>query len=87
MIANQFTDRGHVMAIDFALRIAAYSNFLWIDGWTGVSWVEGLPSAQPFGLDDVQIAKSVRKTLIEMTEYLRQRGAPVPDWELPDLLG
>jgi hypothetical protein len=83
MLANSFKDQGHVAAIDFALRNAAYSHFLHQDGWWGVMWAEDLPSAHLFGLDDARIKATVRKTLDDMSQYLRARGAPDPGWLYP----
>jgi outer membrane protein OmpA-like peptidoglycan-associated protein len=46
-------------------------------------WAEGLPSAHLFGLDDARIKATVRKTLDDMSQYLRARGAPDPGWLYP----
>jgi hypothetical protein len=83
MIAHGFTDAGHVAAIDYLVRLAAYSEHLRDDGWWGVTYAEGVPSGAAFGLVDAKVKEKVARVLRDMEDYLVARGAPNPGFLIP----
>ena len=83
MLAQGFTDTRHVRAIDHDLRLAAYADWLFEEGWRDVSFAQGLPSAASFGLTDESVRAGVVASLTAMKAALAARGAPDPGFEIP----